>query len=755
MFGEWFALTLTQNDIYLDQLKHPGNPLYNVGGYIDLRDIDMDRLNEIHGRLVSREEIFGLRVATTPDNGVRQCIASLRSVDLPLMDLSREADPLRHARAWLHNFMATPIAIENGPLFKAQLVKLSANHYWYVGLAHHIAMDGWGFSNWASALSDLYNDSSASNALSPTWQDAALDDEDYVGSGKFHSDRAYWRQRVTEAQSLFNLRYRAASAGEQEAVSRRRAISISRQKFNALVALARTMDVSVSQLFLGLLSVYLHRISSERRILIGVPFHNRRKAAYKRVLGVFMGMSVLSVDMPDDERTFGEHVRSMGRQQLSDLRHQRYPLSGIVRDLGLAGKRRTPFEVAFNYLRLGGAMRFGEGEGALVYVSHHHEPLPLMVTLCEYGEAGEVELQLDHNLDYISEEDASLMQDRLAFLVDSLPDMAALKLSDIEVLPPIERQCLLDGFGDPQLRQRSGGCLHHLFERQACVTPDAIAVDDGLHSLTYKELGGLANRVAQSLIDRGVTRESLVGVCLERSAELLVAVLGVLKSGGAYVPLDSAYPPQRLTALVEDSAARLVITQDRHAHLFAPLGVDVLCVEQALGATPGLESGPGTEVAAHHLAYVIYTSGSTGKPKGVQIPHAAAVALLDWARTVYAPEDLAMTLASTSLNFDLSVFELFAPLMTGGCCVLVKDILTLIDHPRDVTLINTVPSAMKAVLDRGALPSSLRTVNLAGEPLSMSLVNSLLATGQCERVINLYGPSEDTTYSTYAVFAKF
>ncbi|HEX7242821.1 MAG TPA: amino acid adenylation domain-containing protein, partial [Longimicrobiaceae bacterium] len=289
------------------------------------------------------------------------------------------------------------------------------------------------------------------------------------------------------------------------------------------------------------------------------------------------------------------------------------------------------------------------------------------------------------------------------------------------------------------------------FEAQAARTPEAVAVVFEAESLSYGALNARANRLAHHLRGLGVGPEVRVAVCVERSLEMVVGLLGILKAGGAYVPLDPAYPAERLAYMLADSGAPVLLTQEElRGALPVPEGMRVLTVAEAgSGSGENRESG----ATARSLAYLIYTSGSTGVPKGVAIEHESAVALLSWAAGVYSAEELSGVLASTSISFDLSVFELFLPLSRGGRVIVVENALAVADSPAagEVRLINTVPSAIAALLKSGRIPAGVTTVNLAGEPLKAELVDALYARGGIERVYDLYGPSEDTTYSTYTL----
>jgi amino acid adenylation domain-containing protein len=752
-----FPLTLTQNDIYLDQFRHGGSPLYNVGGYIRLGAVDAARLAEAHRRLVSEQDVFGIRVSLNRE-GVFQSISPDRTTSLTTLDFSREKDPAGAADAWQTSLFETAFDVADAELFSAYLLKLGDDRHRYLGRAHHLMMDGWGFSNWAKLLCRLYNDPSAPAPAPLPWREIALDDRRYVGGEKYTADGAYWAGQMRHAAPpLLSPRYQGAFPDAAKVPSRRKIIELSRAEFDELKALAESLGAGVSHYFLAVLAVYFAHTSGQDRLVFGLPFHNRRGHVQKQMLGVFTSVSPLGLDLKGGGCTFGELARDIGRQQKANFRHQRYPLGHIVRDLPDLGGRRTLYEVGFNYLRLEEDLSF-EGEPAgLVYLSHNHEATPLMFTVCEHGEFGPVQLQLDYNLAYLNDADVALLADRLTFLMRSLPGALSARVADLPILPAGEVRRLLEGFGDGPPPETFDGCIHQLFEEQARRTPDAVAVTSREESLTYEELNGRANRVAHHLVGLGVGPESLVGLCMRRSADVLVGILGILKAGGAYVPLDPSHPPQRILTILEDAGVRLVLTHRRLQNFDGLPAGRALPIDE-IQADASLESrnpdAAALGLTPANLAYVIYTSGSTGKPKGVQICHFNTVALLDWTRGVYTPEELDRVLFSTSLNFDLSVFEMFAPLSVGGRCVVVDDALDLLDAGADVSLINTVPSAIKVLIEQDGVPEGVSVINLAGEPLPMGVVNDLLSARKCGKVFNLYGPSEDTTYTTYALFTE-
>ena len=298
-------------------------------------------------------------------------------------------------------------------------------------------------------------------------------------------------------------------------------------------------------------------------------------------------------------------------------------------------------------------------------------------------------------------------------------------------------------------------CIHELFEAQVKRTPQAPAVVSGSERVSYDELNQRANRLAHYLRKHGVKPEERVGICAERGVEMVVALLAVLKAGGAYVPLDPEYPEERLRYMVNDSAPVAVLTQRSTADLLGRVGngtrvipLDEHTHSREAEAETNLDRAS-VGLVSNCLAYVIYTSGSTGAPKAVMLEHRNTLNLICWAHRVFSDSLLSRTLFSTSLNFDLAVYECFVPLTSGASIHIVANALDLADQEVDVTLINTVPSVMKALLEERAVPAAVQAVNVAGEPLRRELVESIFAHTQVKQVCNLYGPTETTTYSTW------
>lgn len=330
---------------------------------------------------------------------------------------------------------------------------------------------------------------------------------------------------------------------------------------------------------------------------------------------------------------------------------------------------------------------------------------------------------------------------------------AAFPSSEWPESPELAR--ILQGFNQAVIGPASQDCVHQLFEAQVQRTPQQVALVWGETRLSYAELDQAANRVAHFLRAAGVTTEALVGISLPRNAAMLVWLLGILKAGAAYVPLDPAYPPARLQWMVQHAQLGWVVGLADSA-LALPGSTRLLAIDAAATqaevaahvATPLPCAAIG--LSARNLAYVLYTSGSTGLPKGVMVEHASVSSLVSWLHSLLGADEIAHFLASTSLNFDLSVAEIFTPLCAGGCVVLLDQVLDLLHAEVDISLLNSVPSALKALAEAGAIPPSVQTIIACGEPLKQTVVDLLYRQGVA-RVYDFYGPTEDTVYSTHVL----
>ncbi|HEV2843396.1 MAG TPA: AMP-binding protein, partial [Thermoanaerobaculia bacterium] len=508
----------------------------------------------------------------------------------------------------------------------------------------------------------------------------------------------------------------------------------------AVEALARREGATPFMVLLSALEALLARYTGREDLLIGSPVANRGRVETEGLIGFFINTMVLRGDLSGDP-AFRELLARTRMEALAAFAQQDLPFEKLVEAMVSDRSRsRTPLVQVVLVLQPAPLAPVLPGLEVSRLEAHNGTSkfeLTLELVQGAEGYAGSIE----YSTDLFEAATVRRLGEHFGNLLAGAVADPERRLSELPLLGAAETEQVLVALNPPPADWPEGSLLHEMVLAQVERTPDAVALIHGEERWTYRQLAERSERLARGL---RLEPETPVGVFLRRTLELPTALLAVLRAGGAYVPLDPNYPRERVAAILEDSAAPVVITERSLAERL-PGTARVVLVEDETG-------GDAVPVRAGGLAYVIYTSGSTGRPKGVAIEHRSAVGLMHWSREVFSPGELAGVLGSTSITFDMSVFELFAPLCWGGTVILAENALELprLAAVNEVTLVDTVPSAMAELVRQGAVPASVKTVNLGGEPLRGALARRVHEIGTVERLLNLYGPSEDTTFSSIA-----
>ena len=522
---------------------------------------------------------------------------------------------------------------------------------------------------------------------------------------------------------------------------------------------ARRLEVGASRLFHVAWGLVVSRTSGRGDAVFGTILSGRTND-YASVLGPLI--NTLPIRIRLGRTGVADCVRETDRLLKGLNRHRHASLTVAQQCSGVVAPAPL-FTSVFNYYRVaptaGAPTEGAQAPSAIAFGQDY--PLtnyPIMLTVEDFGEVVGLTAQTDPAVD--PQRICEMMAEAVAGLVDVLERQPELAVGTIDILPADERRLILETWNETERAYDETACVHQLVERQAVGDPDRIAVTDRRGALTYRELNATANRLAHRLRALGVRPDDRIALCVQRSAEMLVALLGILKAGGAYVPVDPDFPVDRQALILDDSAASIVLVDDttRAAVTAAteivqgnPRIFDLSQEDWRDGPSTNLPLAAGLDAGS--LCYLIYTSGSTGRPKGVMVEHGNLVNLLNWAVEEFTADELAAVIASTSLCFDIHAFECFVPLIVGGRIIVVQNGLDL-DHVRDATLLNTVPSVLRVLGDTRTIPASLVAVNVAGEKLPASVVETAFATTDLPRLRNLYGPSEATVYSTFVAMDR-
>jgi amino acid adenylation domain-containing protein len=724
---------------------------FELHGYLRI-----ESLRSALDQVIAKHE--ALRAVIAPD-GAGLELRPPFSCEIPLLDLS-ELDPTaqeREIEAMLEQECETPFDLAGGPLIRAIVVRESVDRYRFVLTVHHIVCDGWSSSVLFTDLGLLY---AADCVGIPAQLAPAASFRDYVAeqTSPDHvavatADEEYWAAQYPDGAPVLDLPLAGSRPATKTYGSHQEHLRIDSGLYADLKEVGAKAGATLFATLLAAFEVLVHRLSGQSDFVVGIPLAGQVGLENQSLVAHCVNTVPLRARL-DPDAPFAEHVRIVRQELVRAQRHSQATFGTIVRRLRIPRDRsRTPLvAITFTTDKIGAPYDFGDVTIASVTAPKSYSNFELAINLVDSG--SDIVVECDYNSDLF---DGPTLRRWLSHYETVLRAIVARPDSPVGALPVLneaDKRTILDEWNDTNVAFPDEKRLHRLFEAQVSRSPDAQAVVDGTERVSYQDLNARANRLAHRLRRSGIGPGVTVGVCLERHADLIVALFAVLKAGGAYIPLDPAYPKDRVAYMLKDSRARAVITQADLAPAFDGASVERIVVD---ADADRIASEPSTDLEGGatntDLAYVIYTSGSTGLPKGVAIEHRSAGTLVHWARTVFSEHEIAGVLAATSVCFDLSVFEIFFPLAFGGRVILADYALEIASIParEEVTLVNTVPSAVAEIVRARSMPASVETVCLAGEPLPTQLVDQIYDSTQAQRVLDLYGPSEDTTYSTCAL----
>ena len=666
-------------------------------------------------------------------------------------------------RALIQEQREAGLDLARAPLMRVTLARTSSDQWQLLWASHHLLLDRWAGSQVLSELIAAYEAFHQGRRSELPWPRPYGDYISWLQEQDPQRAETYWRRTLAGRTGPTALPIdRAPGTLPGPHLPGGQQVRLSEEASSALQALARQHRMTLNTLFQGAWALLLRRYSGEEDVLFGATVSGRPPSltGVESMVGMFINSLPVRVHVSDDEPL----LDWLQRLQEATLELREYEYSSlvqvqswseiprgiplfdsliVVQNTPVATERREEGDARGSAVRLRLAAPGGESS----------VDFPLYLSAAPDRQ---IRLALHYDVTRYAEGDIRRLLLHLTTLLEGMAADPYRALAQLPMLTEPERRQVLVEWNDTAADYPRDRCLHHLFEAQVEHTPDAVALVHQNESLTYRQLNLRANQLAHTLQSRGVQPNTLVALCMNRCVDMVVGLLAILKAGAAYVAIDPAYPPERIRYTLEDANAALILTQETLQPLLLHTQAAVLCVDRdrdrdQIHARPA--DNPVSITGPDDLAYVLYTSGSTGLPKGVAIEHHSPVALVSWALGQLSTEELSGVVFATSICFDLSVYELFVTLCGGGRVLLVENALAIAQLPSELapTLINTVPSAMAELLRQGAVPRTVLRVNLAGEPLSGALVDAIYDQTGVRKVYDLYGPSEDTTYSTCAL----
>lgn len=746
-------LTVGQRRIWTGQKLDDDRPLYNMAlAFLIRGNLEPDAFKHAFQTLVDRSD--AMRTIITERDGIpRQQVSDQARDEMEYIDFTMDSDPGKTVQSWLQHRTIRMFDLKKR-LFDSVLLKLAADEWvWYLN-QHHLITDAWScaiiFRKMGAFYALALNGHLVEAPQLPPHADYQTYERDFRKSNAYASATAYWDTKVSHPGRPLDLYGKVPPEGASR--SERVLYDLGRDRSEQLRTLAQTsgfqslnVHLSLFNIFAAVLFAYLYRISGNTRLVIGTPSHHRPTAIFKETIGLFIELFPLEVTIAR-RATFRSLANAIAPESLDLLRYAQPGTSKFI-----PGKT---YSVVLNYIHSSFA-DFCDMPTHCIWIHPDHldRGHVLRLQVHDFDSSGSIQLHFDMSCEIFDHELRQHAKKHVLHLLDALLNDPDQPIQDVDLLEQKERETILWHSSGTCKDRPTDKTVVDLLNRQAARTPHHIAVTDAHHSITYQDLAQESNRIAHDLRLAGIGRGGRVGVFMERSAELILAMTGILKAGGAFVPIDVSFPPARIDYVLKDCNPAVILTQANLQNLIPASNANIVCLDRPWKndrqTPPELTAQLPT---SKDLAYVIYTSGSTGKPKGVMIAHGSLANYLWWAKSHYmhdGPHDFALF---TTIAADLTITSIFLPLICGSKITVYKESkdgidLSAIDVFNDdaVDIIKLTPSHLALLVDRKIPPKRLKKLIVGGEDFKCALAHRVsgLIHGDIE-IFNEYGPTEAT-----------
>jgi amino acid adenylation domain-containing protein len=750
---------------FLDRMD-PGSPVYNIGFGVRFNGaLNGAVVNQALDQLVARHESLRMRIVELEGTPVVQVLPAQRA-DFEVINLehlpaaAREAENVRHQTECLR----APFDLARGPLGRFRLLRLQPDDHVLCICMHHAVSDGWSNVIALNEFCRIYESLVAGRApqlppLPVQYADFAGWESEQLQSGRMAAHLAFWKQQLAGVPAVIELpwdRPRPAVLSPRGSRVRR---DLEARLLQALKELGRREGATLYMTLLAVWQVLLHRVSGQEDIVVGSPVANRDRAALQSVIGCLVNNVALRGNFAGNPR-FSEHLARLKQTTLDAFEHAELPFDVVVD--GVSPERSAShaplFQVLFtlmSFSTMAGSSGVAPPPGLtteLIESDTGTSRFDLTVELLEMD--GHLRVGYEYASDLFDESTIARLHSHFESLLAAIVLDPSRRVQELPLLSREQQRVLLTDWNDTTLEHDRGRCVHNLFERTARDRPNAVAVSDEFSAVTFGELELRANQLAHLMLARGVASGARVGICLDRTIDMPLALIAVLKCGAAYVPLDPAHPIDRIRYTLADADVACVITLAAFVGQLDNSNAPLLLLDE-LQADLALQpsSAPDVPISPNDVAYAIYTSGSTGRPKGVEVEHRNVVSFLEAMRHEPGMCEKDVLLAVTTLSFDIAGLEMWLPLTVGARIVIASRTDVLDGHrlaalmrTHGVTLLQATPATWRLLIDSGWTGHRELKALCGGEPLPVDLAALLL--DRVGELWNVYGPTETTIWST-------
>lgn len=758
MGKNFYELTNPQKSIWLTEQYYKGTSIGNLCGYILIKEkVDFDILYKSVQKLVELNDSFRIRITLDKNKIPLQYVSDFKPIELEHLILKSDKD-LRDAQEII---ASRPFNLIESQLFTFTSFSLSNGHGGLILNLHHLISDAWSFSLIITQFINIYksflnNEIFTSNNYSYT--DYILSEKDYLNSDKLKNDEAFWN-------SIFNASPEIASFPSPKSMNintnittaKRKTFSISKRIINKIQDFCLIEKVTIFNFFMAVFSLYTGRVSNLDEFVIGTPILNRTNFKEKNTLGMFISTVPFKISLNQD-LDFIQFINQISKEAKSIFRHQKFPYQKILENVRKHDSSvPNLYKVLLSYQNARAQKSSADFPYSVRWTTNTNISDDINIHIYDLEDSGEFSISYDYLKNKYNSEEISNVHNRILNIISQVLVNPSIKLSEISIVTESEKNMLLNDFNNTYSNYNSEKTIVDLFEEQVLKTPNKTALIFEDKKLSYSELNEKSNQLANYLINSGIKPGNIIGILLNRSLEMIIGLIAILKTGCTYLPIDPEYPANRIKYIIKNSNTNTILTNEKTFNLldnsYKKINIELSSDLYNIYSI----KNPGVKFTSDTIMYIIYTSGSTGLPKGVQITHKNVNNFINGAINAIDFSAEKNIVSLTTICFDIFVVETWLPFTQGLTVVLANEEEQLhlksfneLCLKNNVNIIQTTPSRFTIFFEKKHNQEYLKNITeiiTAGEPLSQSLLKKFKRKSNA-KIYNMYGPSETTVWST-------
>lgn len=755
---KYYPLTHPQKSIWYTEKMFPNTSISNVAGTARIKGtVDIDLFEKAINLLIKKNDAFRIRI-TNINGEEMQYINAYQYRKIDFLDFSEYEYPDKQMYNWNEEQTSIPFNLYDSDLCYFAIIKISNEEFAFYAKTHHIISDAWTMSLLVNEVLAFYSALKRGEEINqdnfPSYIEYINSEIEYKNSERFIKDQQYWIDKFDPLPEATVLK--TPTSSEKRTESKRRTIITPIKFTNKLREYCKENNTSPYPLFLSALAMYINRVTEKEDIVIGTPILNRSNRREKNITGMFINTLPLRLFI-DPNTSFKSFSKYVSAESMSLLRHQKYPYDLLLKNIrSKYNYSETLYDIILSYQNSKMEKNVTDDKYSTRWHFNQHQVNSLTIHINDRDDDGQLIIDYDYHENLYSVKEINSLHTQFLSLLWHALDNPEKNINKIEMLPESEKNKILYEFNSTKADYPKDKTIHQLFEEQVERTPDSVALVFEGKTMTYRELNQKANKLAYALRDKGVQPDDIIALMMERSFDVVVGMLGILKAGCAFLPIDPSYPDERIKFMLEDSNIRIVLTQapltNKVDKEFDTLEIDNLKENYEYVQNPKHINKP------TDLAYVIYTSGSTGKPKGAMIEHRNIVNFTYGVKDIMGFSAGVSVLSMTTISFDIFIFEILPSLILGLRIVLASKeqqmspayILKLISQ-YSIEILHGTPSRIQSLIDDKthiSCVNNLKSIIIGGEVFSYKLLETLKKLTNA-KIYNGYGPTETTIGVTF------